>query len=163
MMKLKQLTLAALALISTSAMADTITTTFPVTAEIASTCNTVTATALDFGQYDPISGSVKDASSEIDVTCTNGTSFQIYLNGGVNGNITQRKLKADNSTDTLDYNLYTDAARSTVWGDDNTGSSVADTGTGSAVKKYVYGRIAASQTGSSTDTYADTITVTVDY
>lgn len=162
-MKLKHASIAALMMLSSSAMAATITTTFPVSAEIAATCNTVAATALDFGQYDPISGSVKDATSEIDVTCTTGTSFQIYLNGGLNGNITQRKLKADNSTDTLNYNLYTDAGHSTVWGDNSTGTPVADTGTGSAVKKYVYGRIDASQASSSSDTYQDTITVTVDY
>lgn len=146
-----------------AAQADTITTTFPVSAEVKASCNAVTANALNFGEYDSISGSNKDATSTIDVTCTSGTSFSVYLNGGVNGSITDRRLKAANSSAQLSYNLFSDSARTTIWGDNNAGTPSTGTGTGSAVTQTVYGRINAGQNNAPIDTYHDTITVTVDY
>ena len=146
-----------------SVQAASITTTFGVSATVLSTCSTVTATALNFSDYDPLSGADKDASTTIDVTCSNGTPFIVKLGGGTNGNITQRKLKEDGGSDELNYNLYTDASRTTVWGDGSTGQTVNGTGTGSAVQETVYGRIAGGQNSKAAGVYSDTITVTVDY
>lgn len=143
--------------------AASINTAFSVTANVLNTCSTVTATALGFGDYDPLSGTDKDSTSTIDVTCTNGTPFIVKLNGGTNGTITQRKLKEDAGSDELNYNLYTDASRSTLWGDGSTGQTLNDTGTGSAVQETVYGRISGGQTSKTAGSYSDTINVTVDY
>jgi spore coat protein U-like protein len=155
-------TLFALSFSSNYSFSGSINTTFSVTANVLSTCNTVTATTLAFGDYDSLSGSDKDTTSTISVTCTSGTSFSIKLNGGDNGTISARNLKEDAGTDTLSYGLYTDSSRSTVWGDGVTGSDVTGTGTGSAVTETVYGRISGGQT-KNTGSYTDTITVTVDY
>ncbi len=146
-----------------NSFAASINTTFSVTANVLSTCSTVTATTLAFGDYNPISGSDKDSTSTIDVTCTNGTAFSIKLNGGVTGIISQRKLKEDSGSHFLNYGLFTDLSRGTTWGDGSSGQVVSDTGTGSAVQETVYGRIAGGQNNKNPGTYSDTITVTVDY
>lgn len=147
----------------THLQAASINTTFNVTANVLSTCSTVTANALDFNDYDPLTGADKDATTTIDVTCTNGTPFTVKLNGGNTGTITQRKLKEDAGSDELNYNLYTDASRTTLWGDGSTGQTVTGTGTGTAVQETVYGRISGGQNDKSVGSYSDVITVTVDY
>lgn len=148
---------------TTISSAESITTTFNVSANVLDTCSTVTATSLGFGDYDPLSGQDKDATSTIDVTCSNGTAFVVKLNGGVNGNISDRKLKEDAGDEELSYGLFTDASRSTVWGDGAVGQLVSGTGTGSAIQETVYGRISGGQNDKATGSYSDTITVTVDY
>jgi spore coat protein U-like protein len=64
----------------------------------------------------------------------------------------------------LSYNIYTSAARTTVWGD-GTGSSatIGGTGTGSAQSVTVYGRVSGGQTTVPVGSYADTVAVTVTY
>lgn len=154
---------ASLYLSSTASNAASISTTFGVSATVLSTCSTVTATTLAFGNYDPLSGSDKDSTSTINVTCSNGTPFSIKLNGGANGSISDRKLKEDAGSDLLSYGLYTDSGRTTVWGDGNSGQVVASTGTGAAVAQTVYGRVSGGQNTKNAGAYSDTITVTVDY
>jgi spore coat protein U-like protein len=64
----------------------------------------------------------------------------------------------------LSYSLYTDAARTNVWGD-GTGSTatIGNTGTGAVQNVTVYGRIPGSQSSAPPGSYADTISVTVTY
>lgn len=151
-----------LSIFATSVQSATITTTLPVSATVISTCTTVTATALAFGNYDPLAGSNLDGTSTIDVTCSSGTSFSISLNAGGSGDINSRVM-SDGGSGELSYGLYTDASRSTVWGDGSTGSQVTGTGTGSAVQETVYGRIPSGQNDKPAGSYNDTITVSVDY
>ena len=48
-----------------------------------------------------------------------------------------------------DYNIYTDAARTNVWGDGTGGTAtIANTGTGAAQNVTVYGRVPSGQTRS---------------
>jgi spore coat protein U-like protein len=71
-------------------------------------------------------------------------------------------------TGTLQYNLYTTAALTTVFGD-TSGSTGQDAGTGTgmanALTYTVYGQLPDSATNqaSTPATYTDTITVTVTY
>ena len=62
----------------------------------------------------------------------------------------------------LSYALYQDSGRSTNWGNVVGTSTLAGTGTGSAVGVTVYGRITANQQAA-LGSYSDTITVTVTY
>lgn len=70
-------------------------------------------------------------------------------------------------SNTLGYNLYTDATRSTIWGDGNAGTfTIADAYVLTAItitRNYpVYGRIFPGQ-NVRVGSYADSITVTVNY
>jgi spore coat protein U-like protein len=157
---------AALALAS-GAQAATRTTTFNVSATVASNC-LVSATNLDFGAYTP-GGGDRTVNSAVSVRCTNGTGFTVKLDDGAGtGTFTQRLLA--NGAATLQYNLYRDAAYAEVWGD-GTGGTFTRTGTGTGVgagnaqSLTVYGRVldAGTNLTATAGTYTDTITVSVDY
>lgn len=145
------------------ALAATETTTFGVSATVADSCN-VTATALGFGSYDPIGATDLDATTTIDVTCSNGTAYDVGLNAGTTTGATVTTRQMQHSTSgTLNYSLFSDSARSANWGDAGGTDVVADTGTGAAKTHTVYGRIPSGQSTSPTGSYSDTITVTVTY
>jgi len=136
--------------------------TFEVTATVVASCS-VTATDMSFGNFD---GSADlTATSTIDVTCTNDHAYQIALNAGsaAGSSIANRLLS--NGTDTLAYNLYSDAALSQIWGD--TGADDVDgagAGLATPVSHTVHGELpAAGNENASTGLYSSTITVTVTY
>lgn len=157
----KLLTFAAVAVtLPGAALAAQTTTTFQVTALVTSACS-VNASNLDFGSYDPLSVVDDTITTNINVACTLLTPYAIKLNGGsVNSNISARKMA--NGADRLDYQLYTSALMTTIWGDAVTGSTVTGTGLGVSTPHTVFGRIAALQNVSA-GSYADTVTVTVEF
>ncbi|AHJ68867.1 Csu type fimbrial protein [Granulibacter bethesdensis] len=142
-----------------SISAATTTTTFQVTATVQASC-IIQATNLSFGNY---SGSQTDATSTIQVTCTNSTPYNVGLSAGTGSGATVSNRKMSlNSTSALPYALYSDASRSTNWGNTPNQDTVSGTGNGSAQSLTVYGRI---QTGNypTPGSYADTITATVNF
>ncbi len=128
---------------------------------------TVTATNHAFPDYNPLSGSVADTSSDITVECSGllDLAITVSLSTGSSGSYAPRKMFK--GTDTLSYNLYTNAARTTVWGDGTPGTSVVSYILIPVVLNHrtdpVYGRVPASQTMTVPGYYSDIITVTVDY
>ncbi len=150
--------------LSGGAQAITATTNFNVTATVAPLC-TVNANNLAFGAF---SGALIDLSSVIGVSCTAQTGYTIALNVGTGGGAyATGRTMANGGGGTLSYNLYTTAARTTVWGD-GTGSTgtVAGTGTGLAntVNHDVHGRLfAAGNENAQSGSYSSTINVTVTY
>ncbi len=141
--------------------AATTTTTFTTQVTIAATCVIGNAGNLDFGTQGVLSANV-DQSSTIQVQCTNTTPYNIGLDAGagVGATVTARKLT--NGGNTITYSLYTDASRTTVWGNTIGTNTVAATGNGAAQSYTVYGRILA-QTTPAPAIYTDTINVTVTY
>jgi len=143
----------------TSAQAATSTTTFDVTATIIASC-TIAATNLTFGNYDPLSATDLDATSTISVTCSNAAPYDVRLNGGASGSTAARTML--NGANTLNYQMYSDSGRTTVWG--NTApTGVSGTGIGSNQDITVYGRVANGQTTPPVGAYMDTITATITY
>ena len=63
---------------------------------------------------------------------------------------------------TVNYSLYSDSGRTTVWGNTIGTNTVAATGNGASQSYSVYGRVTA-QTTPAPATYSDTVTVTVTY
>jgi spore coat protein U-like protein len=153
-----------LALAGAANAASPATTSFPVTASVAHNCF-VTATDLDFEGYD--AGADKTASSSVKVRCTNGTSYTVKLSAG-SGSYAQREMLS--GANKLQYNLYTDAGYTDVWGDSTDSTDVVvDEGAGLAEVKEkthtVYGKIPDSEANQNAPAgdYADSITVTVEY
>lgn len=149
-------------LFANSTLAATATTTFKVTATVASSCK-VTATDLDFGAYDPLAAAL-DGTSTITATCTAQTPYTIGLDAGLKagGTTTRRMTGDDTATTLLSYELYSDTTRTAIWGA-TAGTTVAQSAlTGGALHYTVYGRIPASQYVPAAN-YADTVTVTVTY
>lgn len=147
-----------------SASAGTANTTMGVKIVIQNACNVVTApTNLDFGTSGPMTATINEATAgNISVTCTTGASYNVALDKGGNGtSITTRAMKSTGAA-LIGYQLYSDAARSVVWGDVVGTSTVASTGTGVSQSFPVYGKVLA-QTTPAAGTYSDTVNVVITY
>jgi len=143
-----------------AARAATQTTTFPVTARVAAACQIDSATDLDFGLY---IGRRADAKSDITVTCTRSTPYNVGLDAGTSqgATVTTRKMTGPGG-DTLGYSLYSDSFRRKNWGDTVGVDTVSGTGNGRRQRLTVYGRVDRGQESAPGD-YIDTITVTITY
>lgn len=156
------LSLAALALMPASSLAQVATTNFTVQITIQAACQINSAGNLDFGTSGVISGNV-DATSQIAVQCTASTPFSLGLSAGAGTSATvANRLMTSPAGATISYSLYTTAAHTTVWG--NTVGSDRQTGTGTGAPQIftVYGRVPA-QTTPALGVYTDTVTATLNY
>lgn len=135
-------------------------TTFTVTATVSTACS-ISAANLNFGTYDILAGIDTDATTTVTVTCTSLTGYDIGLDAGIGtGATVATRVMEDGSSNTLNYTLYQDTLRSTVWGNTQGSDTISGTGTGLAIPHVVYGRIPTGQTPPP-GTYTDTITATV--
>jgi spore coat protein U-like protein len=156
---MKRLVLAAaalsLALVAAPASADTVPGTLTVTADVKSVC-TVAAATLDFDDYDPVAATAVDNTTNIAVTCTKGTGFQVSLDKNSSAMTAAGKVS-------LNYTLFSDVNRTTAF-PLAAASGVADVGAGATVVNVpVYGRIAAGQTTVEAGTRTDAVSITVTY
>jgi spore coat protein U-like protein len=166
MRKILTATLAAAALAAGVAQAATTGTSFTVTATVLSTCS-ATAASLAFPNYTP-GGGTQIGNTTISVKCTKNTPFTVALNAGsTTGDAFAQRLMASGAN-TLQYNLYTSAALTTVFGDGTPGSAtVPGTGLGvaTAAGVQVFGQLPDNATNQAAvaGSYSDLITVTVTY
>lgn len=147
---------------SASSQAATTTSSFQVTITIQADCQITSTNTLAFGTTGVILADV-DSSANLGVQCTNTTPYNIGLNAGTGSGatVTTRKMTGPASA-TVNYSLYTDSGRTTVWGNTVGTDTVASTGNGSAQTHAIYGRVAAQSTPAP-GSYTDTITVTVSF
>jgi spore coat protein U-like protein len=123
----------------------------------------VTVTPLDFGIYNPGATGPLDVTGNLDLRCVGQPgSFVVTINQGSSGNFLVRELVS--GPDRLQYNLYTDAARSLIWGDGNGGTSVnvgskSDKGPPLNISFPIYARIFPRQNVGA-GVYADALLVT---
>jgi spore coat protein U-like protein len=96
------------------------------------------------------------------VQCTNTTPYNIGLDAGTGTGATVAVRKLSTGGVTVNYTLYSDSGRTTVWGNTVSTDTVAATGNGASQSYTVYGRVPA-QTTPAPGTYTDTVTVTVTY
>jgi len=126
---------------------------------------TVSTTALNFGSYDVFGPTPVDSTGTITVTCDESPPPTVTVAVGPSpnsGGFFPRQMKHLQRPDLLSYNLFTEAARSTVWGDGTQGTSMVSD---KAHKNRpwvvtIYGRIPAGQDVSS-GSYQEVITVTI--
>lgn len=125
-------------------------------------CTLASVDALAFGSYDALAGVAVDTTGGITYHCT-GTpeTIAISIDGGANG---YGPRQMNSGAHTLEYDVYLDAGRSTVWGDGSSGTSVWQ---GTAVVDEdtlisVFARIFAWQ-NAHVGSYGDTLVVTITY
>ncbi len=128
-------------------------------------CSINTPSGIAFGAYDIFSLSDDTGTGSFSVTgCSVGArTYVTTLSTGSSNSFTTRTMKT--SGNSLNYNLYTDATYTSIWGSGSGGtSSVSKTngsgGTGSTIT--IYGKIPAEQdvyAGS----YSDSITITISF
>ena len=124
---------------------------------------TISTTPISFGPYNVFTTSATAANGTITYRCSNNDhNITIAISTGSSGAFSNRTLKK--GTENLTYNLYLDAAFSSIWGDGSGGTATYHIGNppnGVDVSLTVYGRVPALQdvsAGSYTDTVIATIT-----
>lgn len=123
--------------------------------------NCIVATSdLNFGTIGRLSSAV-DAETSMALTCSNGSSYTVALNGGSQNVADPSQRRLSRAGVDVIYGLYRDAARSQPWGASG-GTMVGSTGTGNAVPISVFGRIPI-QALPPPGLYQDTIIATVTY
>jgi spore coat protein U-like protein len=142
-------------------LAATATSTFTVSITLAATCTVASPNTLDFGTQGILSANV-DQTTTFTVTCTNTTTYNVGLDAGLGSGATVATRKMTGGAATVNYTLYSNPGRTTIWGNTVGTDTVAGTGNGAAQTLTVYGRV-PSQTTPAPATYTDTITVTVTY
>ena len=135
----------------------------------------VSTLGVAFGIYDPVSAAPDDVAGSVTVTCTylsggaTQLGYTVALSTGSSGSYAPRRLSAGSLR--LNYNLFTDLARSQVWGNGLAGTAVASgsftigPGVGNSRREIVhpvYGRIPAQQ-DALPGNYADAIVVTLTF
>jgi spore coat protein U-like protein len=125
-------------------------------------CKNVSTTSVAFGIYNPVNGSPTDSTGSVSYFCAGALAPVISISAGSSGSFSPRQMTST-STDVLTYNLYIDAARTTVWGDGTGGSSTVNgtTATNPATNT-IYGRIFPGQSVAAGN-YSDTLTVTLNF
>ncbi|KGQ19329.1 putative secreted pili protein [Lysobacter dokdonensis DS-58] len=141
----------------------------------AQTCTVNTSSAVSFGNYDPTRVPPTDITGNVQVRCfIENVTVTVSLAPGGSNNFANRRMDGS-SGDTLNYNLYKDAARSIVFGSGigqtqtmtcTTGSNNSGcTGTWfiiSTANFPIYGRIPAGQYVG-IGTYQDDVPITVTF
>ena len=128
----------------------------------------ISLTPLAFGIYNPLTASPLDTVGTISIACSSpdpaASTFTVSLSGGNSGDVNARRMMSGSHP--LYYNIYTNAARTTIWGSDSGGGASVTASfppTVRSERKFnMYGRIPAQQ-NAWVGTYIDIVTVTVAY
>jgi spore coat protein U-like protein len=130
------------------------------TSGFADTC-TIGAGALAFGSYDPVGAnavSPLDAQATIEIACTRATQYAVGLGPGSFAAGSVRRMASGG--DRLEYELYADAARTTIW---STTTTVGGTAPSTApIQLVVHGRVLAGQAAAA-GAYADVVQSTINF
>ena len=124
---------------------------------------TISTTPVSFGTYNVFSSTPLDSTGSVTFNCDNRANITITLNNG--GATTFNPRRMLKGSEALNYNLYRDAARTSIWGDGTGGTQVYSdprTPRNQNVTLTVYGRIPAGQ-DVSVGTYTNTVTATINF
>ena len=141
--------------------------TLTVTASVSQKC-ILSSPTLAFGSYDPVvtnNSANLDATTTITVTCTKGATgitlgFGNSANAPTGCTAPQRCLVGAAHANYLNYQLYSDSGRSSVWT-----TAISESITGgitTPTNLTIYGRVPPAQ-DVNVDTYSDSVVATVNY
>jgi spore coat protein U-like protein len=134
-----------------------------VTATAEAAC-TISTTAVSFGAYNVFTTSPDDATGQITYRCTPPRPLlvQIHLDKGGAATFNPRQMRLG-ASDLLNYNLYLDSTRATIWGDGTGGTQIYTQALplpNRNINVPVYGRIPALQDVRA-GTYTNSVTATI--
>lgn len=130
-------------------------------------CSFTSVVGVSFGNYNVYSSADVDAAGSMTYLCNTGVAsfITIDISTGSSGTYTTRTLK--NGTSTLNYNLYSTAARTgDPWGDgtnNTTHYGPVLVVLGNAETVNVYGRIPGSQSSAKAGAHSDTVVLTINF
>ncbi|HEX7741910.1 MAG TPA: spore coat U domain-containing protein [Sphingobium sp.] len=125
-------------------------------------------TGVSFGAYDPTSSSPKDGAGSITLSCTGVVSLAgtivVAMSPGASGDALSRQMAQASAR--LNYNLYTDSSRMSIWGNGSGGTSTVSAPLNGLLTFSqtvpVYAQIPAHQWVHA-GPYVDTVIVTITY
>lgn len=126
--------------LSSALNAQTATTSFGVSITINAECLIATPAALVFPATGVLTTAI-DSSTDLDVTCTSGTAYQIGLDAGQGAGATTAARLMTQGGETVGYQLFRDAARTLNWGDTLGADTFGSVGTGTPQTFSVFGRV----------------------
>lgn len=116
---------------------------------------------MSFGDYDPtrnvVAAPLRSAST-FTLRCSKGSSATILLSSGLNANGGLRRMRTGVGS-YLNYELFRDPSRNTVWNESNAVHYVASSSIPQTFT--IYGQVPSGQDNVSIGSYSDTITITV--
>ncbi len=125
---------------------------------------TISATSVNFGNYNVFDGSPLDSTGSITYRCNSQASnITVALTRGASSTFNPRRMFK--GVEVLTYNLFRNAARTNIWGDGTSGTAVysrANPPNNSNVNLTVYGRVPAGQDVSA-GTFSDTVTAVINF
>jgi spore coat protein U-like protein len=124
-----------------------------VTASVAASCSISSVNAIAFGAYDPTSATDLDAAGNMVFRCVKATSYKFFVTG--------TRTMTDGGTNSLNFELYNESGRTTLFANDNSGSGTAAPNN-APITKDIFGRIAATQDVAVAN-YTQTLVATVEY
>lgn len=135
--------------------------TFTTQVTIAAACTISSVATLNFGSQGVLAANT-DQTATLQVQCTNTTGYTIGLDAGTGAGATVAARKLTSGANTVNYLLYSDSGRTTLWGNTPGTDAVAASATGASQSYTLYGRIPAQSTPAP-GSYSDTVTVTIMY
>lgn len=131
------------------------TTTMDVSLVITAGCG-ITASEMVFPQ--PTAVEELHAIAQVNITCTEGTPFEIGLDAGANSaDVAARQMQDAATLETITYSIYQTGAHVVVWGNTQGVNTVADTGNGFVQQFSAYGEVPVPAAFPSAGTYTDTV------
>jgi len=124
---------------------------------------TISVTSVNFGNYNVFNGTAVDSTGTITYRC-NATAVNITITLSKGQSSTYNPRTMTKGGETLDYNLYTNAGRTSIWGDGTSGTSVYSrvNPPNNDVNVTIYGRVPAAQDVSA-GSYSDTVSATINF
>lgn len=126
----------------------------------------VTSTPVSFGNYDVFSTAPLDSTGIIAISCSNPEKkpmpVTVSISSGGSGSFNPRQMQFAGGADRMNYYLFIDPSKTTIWGDSTGGTSTfTDTIVRDAtLNATIYGRIPAKQ-DLRAGAYSDSLLVTV--
>ncbi len=126
----------------------------------------ISATTLNFGNYDVFSFTALTTSSTLQINCTTQGNSTVNLLttslGKGNNSSTFSPRQMSNNSQLLNYDIYTDSNQTTIWGDGTSGTSTITNSKVVSVNLPIYGTIPARQ-DVTVGTYQDNVSITVNF
>ena len=126
---------------------------------------TISNATLNFGAYDPVVANAAtnlDAQTNISVACTKG-STGVWVGLGLGSNASGSVRRMASAGNLLTYELYSNAGRTTVWGNTSaTGMNYTPVTSKAATNLVVYGRVPSGQ-DANVGNYSDSVVATINF
>ena len=127
-------------------------------------CTIGTVVPVAFGTYNVFATTALTVNGSISVSCVGNGGATVQLDKGQHSSsFVSRAMQQTGGTDLLNYNLYTGAATTIVWGD-GTGGTTTQTVSGHnpSALLTVFGKVGAGQDVPA-GSYTDTVVITVNF